>query len=85
MERFHCSKKSRNQVKTYGVYVVNLPGWSRSANANNSNNARLVAPSGANDNNNANNGNRFASDYGALTLCNVITIEVIQKGRNYAW
>nr|DAT33230.1 MAG TPA: hypothetical protein [Caudoviricetes sp.] len=62
-----------------------MPGWSRSANANNSNNARLVAPSGANDNNNANNGNRFASDYGALTLCNVITIEVIQKGRNYAW
>lgn len=37
--------------------------WSRSASASTSNNARLVAPSGAIDNHNALNGHRFAPAY----------------------
>lgn len=37
--------------------------WSRSANANTSSNARLVASSGANDNGSASNGYRFAPAY----------------------
>ena len=41
---------------------VEVVRWSRSANANNSNNGREVSPTGANDNNNVNNGNRFAPD-----------------------